>query len=299
MAESFSEDVRDDGVSIITLDRPDRYNALTFEVYRELTDRFAAMRRDDKVHAVVITGAGKAFCSGGDVHDIIGRLFGCSQAETLAFTRMTGELIANMRKLEKPILSAINGIAAGAGAVIALASDMRVFSERGKIAFLFTKVGLTGADMGAGYLLPRVVGLGRATELLMLGNTIDAHTADRYGLTTQVVPPSECLPTAVALAERLATGPLGALATTKRMLNGEWALDLDTAIEAEAVAQAFHLRDADHKEFHASFVEKRDPRFSGSHGPGGGRSRGDGAQATTDNGAGEASSDEPTDTSND
>ena len=155
----------------------------------------------------------------------------------------------------------------GAGAVIALASDLRVFSERAKIAFLFTNVGLTGADMGAGYLLPRVVGLGRATELLMLGSSIDAPTAERYGLATQVVPPGECLPTALALAERLAAGPLAALATTKRMLNSEWALDLDEAIEAEAVAQAFHLRDADHKEFHSSFVEKRSPRFSGNRSP--------------------------------
>jgi len=267
MSECFREELRDDGVAIITLDRPERYNALTFELYRSLADRFAAMRDDDGVHAVVITGEGKAFCSGGDVHDIIGQLFGCSEADTLAFTRMTGELIANMRKLEKPIISAINGIAAGAGAVIALASDLRVFSERAKIAFLFTNVGLTGADMGAGYLLPRVVGLGRATELLMLGSSIDAPTAERYGLATQVVPPGECLPTALALAERLAAGPLAALATTKRMLNSEWALDLDEAIEAEAVAQAFHLRDADHKEFHSSFVEKRSPRFSGNRSP--------------------------------
>lgn len=266
MADSFQEDVRPDGVSVITLDRPDRYNALTFQVYRELTDRFAAMRTDDTVHSVVITGAGKAFCSGGDVHDIIGQLFGVDEEATLRFTRMTGELIANMRKLEKPIVSAINGVAAGAGAVIALASDLRVFADHASIAFLFTNVGLTGADMGAGWLLPRVVGLGRATELLMLGNRIDAATAERFGLATQVVPASECLPTALALGERLAAGPLAALASTKRLLNMEWTLDLDTGIELEALAQAMHLRGADHKEFHASFVDKRPPRFSGARG---------------------------------
>lgn len=263
MPETFREQLDDDGLLQITLDRPERFNALTFEVYRELADRFASLQHDDAVHAVVITGEGRAFCSGGDVHDIIGRLFEQSEDEVLAFTRMTGELIANMRKLEKPIVAAINGIAAGAGAVIALASDLRIFAGAGKIAFLFTNVGLTGADMGAGYLLPRVVGLGRATELLMLGSKIDAATAERYGLATQVVPDAECLPVARALGQRLATGPLAALATTKRMLNTEWALDLDTAIELEALAQAHHLRQADHKEFHASFVEKRAPRFSG------------------------------------
>ncbi|RKY18244.1 MAG: enoyl-CoA hydratase family protein [Planctomycetota bacterium] len=263
MAQTFHEELRDDGVCIITLDRPERLNALTFEVYRELADRFAYLRTDRSVHAVVITGRGKAFCSGGDVHDIIGRLFEQDEEQVLEFTRMTGELIANMRKAPQPIVAALNGTAAGAGAVIALASDLRVFSASAKIAFLFTNVGLTGADMGAGWLLPRIVGLGRATELLMLGCGIDAATADRYGLATQVVPPGECLPTAMALAERLAAGPLNALATTKRLLNTEWTLDLDTGIETEALAQAIHLRGADHKEFHAAFVAKRPPRFSG------------------------------------
>ncbi|MCB9897545.1 MAG: enoyl-CoA hydratase family protein [Planctomycetes bacterium] len=271
MPESFHEQIDDDGVSLVTLDRPERYNALTFEVYRELADRFAAMQHDDAVHAVVITGAGKAFCSGGDVHDIIGRLFEVSEEETLAFTRMTGELIANMRKLRKPILAAVNGMAAGAGAVIALASDLRVFAQTAKIAFLFTNVGLTGADMGAGYLLPRVVGQGRASELLLLGNAIDAATAERYGLANQVVPRDECLPTAMALGQRLAKGPLAALASTKHLIDAEWSLDLDTAIEIEALAQAMHLRQPDHKRFHAAFVAKRPPRFSGEikrHGEG-------------------------------
>ncbi len=263
MAETFHESIDDDGVALITLDRPERYNALTFEVYRELTDRFATMVTDDDVHAVVITGSGKAFCSGGDVHDIIGQLFGRSEEEVLKFTRMTGELIANMRKLEKPIVAAVNGMAAGAGAVIALASDLRVFATRAKIAFLFTNVGLTGADMGAAYLLPRVVGLGRASELLMLGNAIDAVTAERYGLANQIVPDNECLPTAMALGQRLARGPLAALATTKRCLNEEWALGLDEAIELEAQVQAVHLRGVDHRTFHEAFVKKESPRFSG------------------------------------
>ncbi len=266
MATSFRETIDDHGVSLITLDRPERLNALTFEVYRELTDRFAAMQDDAAVHSVVITGAGKAFCSGGDVHDIIGALLDVSEAETLAFTRMTGELIANMRKLEKPIVAAINGMAAGAGAVIALASDLRVMSRQARFAFLFTKVGLTGADMGAGFLLPRVIGHGRATELLMLGDGIDAETADRYGLVTRLVDPDECVPVAQQLAIRLAQGPLAALATTKRCLNAEWTLELDEAIELEAQVQKDHLRGADHREFHASFVDKRAPRFSGQTG---------------------------------
>jgi len=263
MPTSFRETIDAHGVSHITLDRPERLNALTFEVYRELTDRFAAMADDERVHSVVITGSGKAFCSGGDVHDIIGALFDVPEEETLAFTRMTGELIANMRKLAKPIVAAINGTAAGAGAVIALASDLRVMSRAAKFAFLFTKVGLTGADMGAGYLLPRVIGQGRATELLMLGDVIDAETADRYGLVTRLVDPEACVPVATELATRLAQGPLAALATTKRCLEAEWTLDLDAAIELEAQVQKDHLRGADHREFHASFVDKRAARFSG------------------------------------
>lgn len=263
MATSFREVIDDDGVALITLDRPDRYNALTFEVYRELADRFASMATDDDVQSVVITGSGKAFCSGGDVHDIIGQLFDHSEDEVLEFTRMTGELIANIRKLEKPVIAAVNGMAAGAGAVIALASDMRIFAQAARIAFLFTNVGLTGADMGAGYLLPRVVGLGRASELLMLGSVIDAPTAERYGLANQVVPDGECLPTAMLIAQRLARGPLAALATTKRCLNQEWAMGLDEAIELEAQVQAVHLREPDHRAFHEAFVKKEQPRFSG------------------------------------
>lgn len=263
MAGPFREVLDDDGVSLITLDRPERLNALTFEIYRALADRFAAMRRDDAVHAVVITGAGRAFCSGGDVRDIIGRLVDLPAPEVLAFTRMTGELIANMRKLEKPVVAAVNGVAAGAGAVIALASDLRVFSATASISFLFTKVGLTGADMGAGYLLPRVIGQGRAAEILLLGEALDAAAAERFGLATRVVPPEQCLPVALDLARRLAKGPLAALATTKRLLDAEWLMPLDEAIEAEAQAQAVHLKEPDHREYHAAFTAKRAARFSG------------------------------------
>jgi len=263
MAQTFSETVDDDRVATITLDRPERLNALTFEVYRELADRFASLDGDERVHAVVVTGAGKAFCSGGDVHEIIGRLFERDEQEVLAFTRMTGELIANMRTCRKPIVAAVNGVAAGAGAVIALAADLRVLSEAARLAFLFTKVGLTGADMGAGYLLPRVVGTGRASELLMLGDTIDAATAARYGLATRVVAPGDCVPVATELARRLAKGPLRALATTKRLIDAEWTMTLPEAVEAEARAQAAHLREPDHREFYEAFRARRDPRFSG------------------------------------
>lgn len=279
--QTFRESIDAAGVATITLDRPDRLNALTFEVYRELADRFAAIGDDGRVRAVVITGEGRAFCSGGDVHDIIGALFERSEEETLAFTRMTGELIANMRTCPRPIVAAIDGMAAGAGSVIALASDLRVLSTQAKFAFLFTKVGLTGADMGAGYLLPRVVGAGRATELLMLGDTIDAATADRYGLATRVVEPEQTLPVAMELATRLAKGPVEALTTTKQLIDAEWTMDLEAGIEAEAVAQCHHLRAPDHREFFEAFVAKRAPRFSGER-----AAHGDRTDAAADGGSG-------------
>ena len=263
-AAPFRESTDADGVCLLTLDRPERLNALTFDIYRALADRFASLAHDESVHAVVITGAGRAFCSGGDVRDIIGRLVDMPHGEVLAFTRLTGELIANMRKLEKPIVAAVNGVAAGAGAVIALASDLRVLAQGAKLSFLFTRVGLTGADMGAGFLLPRVVGQGRAAELLLLGETIDADTAQRFGLATRVVSDGQCVLEAVEMARGLARGPLAALATTKRLLNAEWLLDLEAAIEAEAQAQAVHLRERDHREYHESFVARRPPVFSGA-----------------------------------
>ncbi len=271
MTAPFQQAIDGDGVCRITLDRPERLNALTFEIYRALTDRFAQLAEDRSVHAVVLTGAGRAFCSGGDVRDIIGRLIDMPHDEVLAFTRMTGELIGNMRRCPQPIVAAVNGMAAGAGAVMVLASDLRVFAAGARLALLFTKVGLTGADMGAGYLLPRLVGHGRASELLLLGDTIDAPTAERWGLATRVVPDADCLTEAHALALRLARGPREALATTKRLIDAEATMGLDEALEAEAWAQARHLRAPDHREYHAAFSAKRPPRFSGElEAPGGG-----------------------------
>jgi enoyl-CoA hydratase/carnithine racemase len=250
-------------VATITLSRPDVMNALTFSIYAQLRDLMAALRTDDEVRAVIITGEGKGFCTGGDVNDIIGPLLEMDVKGHLEFTRMTGDLIANMRLLDKPIIAAVNGMAAGAGAVIALASDLRLLSSTARFAFLFTKVGLTGADMGAGYLLPRVVGAGRAAELLLLGDTVDAPTAERYGLATRVVEPDQCLPEALALAARLAKGPLDAYTTTKQLMDAEWTMTLHEAIEAEALAQQHHLRQPDHRDFHAAFAAKRPPVFSG------------------------------------
>src|SRR5206468_3674602 len=201
-------------------------------------DLFETLRYDDAVHTIVITGSGDNFCSGGDVYEIIGELLKRDMKGHLEFTRMTGAVVQNMRLLDKPIIAAVNGIAAGAGAVIALAADLRIASEKARFAFLFTKVGLTGADMGAAYLLPRLIGQGRALELLMFGDTIDAVTADKYGLVNRVVPPDALMSTAQDWATRLAQGPTLALSMTKRMVNNEWNMDLASAIEAEAQAQA-------------------------------------------------------------
>lgn len=253
----------DKGVATITLDRPESLNALTFEIYRRLTDTFYRLRFAEEVKAVVITGSGKGFCGGGDVDDIIGALLKQEMADTIKFTRMTGELVENIRRLDRPIIAAINGTAAGAGAVIALACDMRVMSARAKIHFLFAKVGLTGADMGAAWLLPRIVGLGRATEWLMLGDGVDARTAEAAGLANRVVDPEEVLEVATALAQRLADGPTLAHGMTKRMLNHEAHMDLASAIEAEALAQAVLLRGKDHAEFHAAWSRGEQPKFTG------------------------------------
>ena len=216
----------EDGVATITLDRPEKLNALTFEIYAQLRDLFEALRYDDAVRVVVLTGAGDAFSSGGDVQEIIGELLKRDLKGHLDFTRMTGAVVQHMRLLDKPILAALNGMTAGAGTVLALASDLRIASEKARIAFLFTRVGLTGADMGAGYLLPRIVGLGRAMELLLLGDTIDAATAERYGLVNRVVPHDEVMTATMEWARRLAAGPTQALAMTKRMLNNELNMDL-------------------------------------------------------------------------
>lgn len=251
------------GVATLTLDRPDTLNSLTFEVYAELRDTFLALERESAVKAVVITGEGRGFCSGGSVHEIIGPLFEMDAAGRMAFTRMTGELIGAIRKLRKPVVAAVNGVAAGAGAVIALACDFRVFSERAKIAFLFVKVGLAGADMGAAWLLPQVVGLARATELLMLGEAVPADEALRLGLANRVAAPEQVLSAATELAGRLARGPVFALGMTKEMLNREPGMALEEALEAEAQAQQICMATRDFREAYEAFVQKREPRFEG------------------------------------
>ncbi len=252
-----------DGVGTLTLSRPDVLNALTFEVYTALAKRLYDLRQDDAVRAVVLTGKGRGFCSGGDVDAIIGALFEGDVKDVLEFTRLTGEVVENLRRLDKPVVAALNGVAAGAGAVIALASDLRVMADTAKFAFLFTKVGLAGADMGAAYLLPRVVGLGRASELLMLGDPVDAETALRIGLATRVVPKDKVLEEATAIARRLADGPGLALGMTKRLLVHEASMDLGSAIEFEAVAQALLLRAKDHRNFYDASKSGKPTRFEG------------------------------------
>jgi enoyl-CoA hydratase/carnithine racemase len=252
-----------DGVAVLTFDRPETLNSLTFAIYGQLERLFHDLDDDDSVKVVVLTGHGRGFCSGGSVEDIIGPLLESELDGTLAFTRMTGAVVRNMLRLQKPIIAAVNGIAAGAGSVLALASDLRVMSEQAKFAFLFTKVGLTGADMGAAWLLPKIVGTGRAMELLMLGDKVTADEAFRIGLANRVVPADQVLTEALALARRLAAGPGLALAMTKKMVWHEWPMDLDAAIEQEAQAQALLLRAHDHREFYKAWMEKREPRFLG------------------------------------
>ncbi len=260
--ESFFYSV-EGGIARVKFARPGTLNSLTFKVYRDLTDLFYRLRFEDEVKVVVIEGNGRGFCSGGDVHEIIGELLTMDVKGLLSFTRMSGELISNMRTLEKPIISAVNGIAAGAGAVIALASDFRIFAREAKIAFLFQKVGLTAADMGAVFLLPKVVGLARATELLMLGDSITSDQAEKIGLANKVVILQDLETEALSLAERLAKSASLALGLTKRLLNNEWNMDLATAIEQEATAQALMMQTRDHREFHEAFSEKREPKFEG------------------------------------
>ncbi len=250
-----------EGVATIRLNRPERLNALTFDSYVELRDTFAALRDQGSVRSVLLTGTGRAFCSGGDVKDIIGRLLGVSDAELLAFTRLTCDLIENMRRLEKPIVGALNGTTCGAGAVMAVACDLRIAAETAKIAFLFTKVGLSGADMGAAWLLPRIVGLGHATELLMRGEFISAQRAAEIGLYNQVVPAEELQAVAGRIAAELAAGPSLGLAMTKRMLNAEASMTLADAMQAEGWVQAECMKHPDFSEAYQAFVEKRPVQF--------------------------------------
>ena len=251
----------DTGVVVLTLDRPDRLNALTFEVYDELRTVFYELSGADGVRAVVITGAGRAFCSGGDVEDIIGALFERDFRGLLDFTRMTCDLVRAIRMCKRPVIGALNGTVAGAGAVIATACDLRVAAESAKIAYLFTRVGLSGADMGAAWMLPRIVGLAKASELLMTGDFISAREAERIGLYNHVVDDGLALPTAVELAEKLARGPSFAIEITKDALNREAAMDLPSALEAEAQIQAALMLHPDFRESYQAFVEKREARF--------------------------------------
>jgi enoyl-CoA hydratase/carnithine racemase len=258
---SFLYELSDAGVATITLNRPERLNAITFDVYRELTEIFAELREEKDVRVVVITGAGKAFCSGGDVHDIIGELFARDMQGLLDFTRLTCALIQNIRALPKPVIASLNGTTAGAGACIALAADIRIASETAKMAFLFVKVGLSGADMGAAYLLPRMVGLAKATELLMTGDFVSAAEAAAIGLYNRVVPADALAATTKEFAEHLAAGPAFALAKTKEMLNREMQMDLATALETEAQAQALCMQHTDFREAYDAFTAKRPAKF--------------------------------------
>src|ERR671920_675248 len=258
--KSFLYEVRE-GVAWVRLNRPERLNALTFEVYRELTEAFAALEHEGAVRAVVVTGEGRAFCSGGDVRDIIGELQGRDAEGLLEFTRLTCELVRNIRRLRKPVVACLNGTTAGAGACIALAADLRVASTEARIAFLFVKVGLSGADMGAAHLLPRVVGLSKATELLYTGDFISAEEALAMGLYNRVVAAAELESETRAMAERLARGPAFALGMTKEMLNRELDVSLDTALEWEAQAQAVCMQHPDYREAYEAFVAKREPKF--------------------------------------
>jgi enoyl-CoA hydratase/carnithine racemase len=252
-----------DGVATVTLDRPDRLNALTFEAYADLRDLLAELPQGGDVRALVVRGSGRAFCSGGDVNEIIGATLSMPPDQLLAFTRMTGEVIQRMRECPLPIIAAVHGMAAGAGAVIALAADFRVCTPAARFAFLFTKVGLSGADMGAAYLLPRLVGLGHATRLLMLGDTIDADEAFRIGLVSELADADRFDEAVTGLARRLASGPTQAYAQTKALLTREQDMSLSAAVELEAMTQALLMKGQDYAEFHAAFTSGREPRWQG------------------------------------
>ena len=258
----------DGKVATITLNRPDRKNPLTLESYRELTDTFLTLQRVRDVRALVLTGAGENFCSGGDVHDIIGPLVRMKNEGDhdglLAFTRMTGGLVKAMRACPQPIVAAIDGICVGAGAILAMASDLRVGTARSKVAFLFVKVGLSGADMGACAILPRIIGQGRASELLFLGRTMGGEEAERWGFYNRLVAPEAVQREAMAIATTLATGPSASHAVTKRCLHEEWSMDVDSAIDFEAARQAECMRGEDFERAYRAFVEKRTAVFEGN-----------------------------------
>lgn len=254
---------RADGVATITFTRPDRLNALTFSSYADLRDFFAEIPHRDDTRVVVLRGEGRAFCSGGDVDEIIGATLAMRPDELLSFTTMTGEVVRAIRESPAPVIAAIHGTAAGAGSVLALASDFRVVARSATFAFLFTRVGLAGADMGAAYLLPRLVGLGRATTLLMLGDTLPAEEASQWGLVHALVDDDEVDTATAALAARLASGPWQGYSATKRLLSRELDMSLSGAVELEAMTQALLMKGDDYREFHAAFTGKRPPEWTG------------------------------------
>ena len=252
-----------DGVATLVFDRPSKLNALTFDVYADLRDLLAELPHMDDVRVVVLTGKGRGFCSGGDVHEIIGELLKMDARSLLDFTRMTGAVVQRMRECPLPIIASINGIAAGAGSVIALAADFRLMARSASLQFLFTKVGLAGADMGSAYLLPRHVGLSKATELLILGEGLSAEEADGLGLAYKVVDDADLDAATGELAARLAEGPALAYANTKMLLSRELDMDLAASIELEAMTQALLMTSADHAEFYKAFNEGRKPDWKG------------------------------------
>ena len=252
-----------DGVAVIRLNRPERKNPLTFESYAELRDTFRALVHAGDVKVVVFASNGGNFCSGGDVHDIIGPLIGKPMAELLAFTRMTGDLVKAMMTCGKPIIAAVDGVAVGAGAIIAMASDLRLATPAAKCAFLFTRVGLAGCDMGACAILPRIIGQGRAAELLYTGRTMGAEEGERWGFWNALHAPEALETEALALAGRLASGPTFAHSVTKTQLWQEWSVSLDQAIEAEAQAQAICMQTRDFERAYRAFVAKEKPVFRG------------------------------------
>ncbi|HLJ25507.1 MAG TPA: enoyl-CoA hydratase family protein [Candidatus Angelobacter sp.] len=261
-AQHFKYKVKD-GVACITLDRPERKNPLTFASYAELRDLFRAMSQAADVKAIVLTGAGENFCSGGDVHEIIGPLTALDMPGLLAFTRMTGDLVKAMRACPQPIIAAIDGVCAGAGAILAMASDLRLGTARSKTAFLFTRVGLAGCDMGACAILPRIIGHGRAAELLFTGRSMTGDEAERWGFLNRLCAPEELQTVALGLAAELAAGPTFAHGMTKKMLHQEWNMGLDEAIEAEAQAQAICMATNDFHRAYQAFVARQKPVFKG------------------------------------
>ena len=254
----------DQGVGVVTLNRPERKNPLTFASYAELRDLFHTLRHASDVHVVVVQGAGGNFCSGGDVHEIIGPLIQLKAPELLMFTRMTGELVKNMRHCPQPIIAAVDGVCAGAGAIMAMASDMRIGTTRSKTAFLFNRVGLAGCDMGACAMLPRIVGQGRASEWLYTGRALAGAEAERWGFYNRLVAPEDLAAAALTLARDVASGPTFANGITKTMLHQEWNMGIDAAIESEAQAQALCMLTEDFGRAYRAFVAKNKPVFEGN-----------------------------------